>query len=252
MVDNFYFNMKKKFNPDLLKEELNRFKLLNEYDFYQEKKELPEYKELILGDLEEDEKTPDDLEAATDNVASDLGVDAPDTNTDTNTDAPDMGGEESTDFGGEIPEPEPEPASDDVEVDVTSLVKGSEEAKKSAEMANQNSERLLQKLTDLEQRIANMSQVSAKIEELEKEIIKRNPTPVEKLEMRSLSSYPYSQKLTDYWADKEGSYNVMGNEPKKKEYVLTKDDIDADYSDANIKKSFNVNPDDNNYTEEDI
>jgi len=252
MADNFYFNMKKKFNPDLLKEEINRFKLLNEYDFYQEKKELPEYKELILGDLEEDEKAPDDLEASADNIASDLGVDAPDIGGEPSQDAPDNGGELSQDFGGEIPEPAPEPANDDVEVDVTSLVKGSEEAKKSAEMANQNSERLLQKLTDLEKRIASMDQVSNKIDALEKEMIKRNPTPVEKLEMRSLSSYPYSQKLTDYWADKQGPYDVMGNESKKKEYVLTKDDIDSDYSDANIKNSFNVNPDDNEYTEQDI
>ena len=97
-----------------------------------------------------------------------------------------------------------------------------------------------------------MTQVSSKIEDLEKEIIKRNPTPVEKLEMRSLSSYPYSQKLTDYWADKEGAYNVMGDEPKKKEYVLTKQDVN-DYSVGEIKKSFNLpyeEEDINGYTEE--
>ena len=78
-------------------------------------------------------------------------------------------------------------------------------------------------------------------EVLEKEIIKRNPTPVEKLEMRSLDSFPFNQKLTDYWAEKEGPYDVMGND-KKKEYVLTKDDIDADFSPTNIKQSFNVDP----------
>ena len=110
---------------------------------------------------------------------------------------------------------------------------------------------LLQKLSDLESRVASMANVSAKIDGLEKEIIKRNPTPVEKLEMRSLSSYPYSQKLTDYWADKEGQYDVMNQEGKNKEYILTKDDVEADYSDANIKKSFNVSTDDS-YEEEDI
>lgn len=247
---------KKKFNPELLKEELNRFKLLNEYDFYQEKKELPEYKDLILGDLAEADEVPDDLEVATDdaesainNVADDLGVDA---------NAEDGGEEE---ISGDIPEPdvetppmdqEPieEPATDDVEIDVTSLVKGSEEAKEAANDASQNSEILLQKLADLEARVANMDAVSAKIENLEDEIIKRNPTPVEKLEMRSLSSYPYSQKLTDYWADKEGPYDVMNKEKEKKEYVLTKDDVDADYSDTQIKKSFDVTS--NDYEEEDI
>ena len=263
--------MKKKFNPELLKEELNKFKLLSEYDFYQEKKEAPEYKDLILGNaLDEADDVPDDLEPAdaADKVASDLGVDANTDSADTSADAPDNG-----EVSGDIPEPdgteepaqaaEPtpapveEPASDDVEVDVTSLVKGSEEAKHSADIASKNSEILMKKLTDLEAHVANMSKISNKIEDLEKEIIKRNPTPVEKLEMRSLSSYQYSQKLTDYWGSKEGAYDVMGNE-KKKEYVLTKDDVDSDYSDSSVKQSFNTQNDSydeetiNDYDEEDI
>ena len=246
---------KNKFNPELLKEELNKFKLLSEYDFYQEKKEIPEYKELILGDLDEADDAPtdlepadDDAEAAANNIADDLGVDA-------------EGGEEET--TGDIPEPDssemsdepevaPEPESNDVEVDVTSLVKGSEEAKHAADIASHNSEILIQKLNDLEARAAKMDMISAKIDGLEKELIKRNPTPVEKLEMRSLSSYPYSQKLTDYWAEKEGPYDVTNSEVKKKEYVLTKDDVDSNYSDSNVKKSFNVNPEDVDYEEEDI
>jgi len=245
--------MKKKFNPELLKEELSKFKLLSEYDFYQEKKQMPEFKDLILGDeaLDEAEEAPADLKpedevgAAADKVAADLGVDAGDT-----------GGEETT---SDIPEPdateepaaEPmeEPASDDVEVDVTSLVKGSEEAKQAADMATKNTEMLLQKLTDLESRVASMSQISDKIEGLEKEIIKRNPTPVEKMEMRSLNSYPFNQKLTDYWADKQGVYDVMGQD-KPKEYTLTKDDVDSTYSDASVRKSFAV--DDSAYDEETI
>jgi hypothetical protein len=251
--------MKKKFNPQLLKEELNRFRLLNEYDFYQEKKEIPEYKDLILGDIEEaDDNAPDDLapagdvNAAADAIGDELGVD---------TGAGD-------DISGEIDDSQPpmdepmddmsmdteEPADDSTEVDVTALVKGSEEAKTAADnaanAANQNTQALMQKLDSLEAHVANMDRIGAKIEALEKEIIKRNPTPVEKLEMRSLDSYPYSQKLTDFWKDKEGAYNVMGNEePKKKEYVLTKDDVDSGYSDADIKKSFDVK---SNYEEEDI
>ena len=83
---------------------------------------------------------------------------------------------------------------------------------------------------------------------MEKEIIKRNPTPVEKLEMRSLSSAPFNQKLTDYWADKEGAYDVMNKKPK--EYVLTKDDVDSTYSDAGVRKTFSI--EDNPYDEESI
>lgn len=254
---------RQKFNPELLKEELKRFKMLETYDFYTGEKSEPEYTDeaLLLGtDLEEaeGEDIPDDLQPAdaegngevdpnaANAVADELGVDAAPVD-DTPT--------------GEMPEPETpveepveepaveDPADDSVEVDVTSLVQGSEEAKNAADKAAQNSEMLMSKLADLEARISRMDSVSAKIEDLEKEIIKRNPTPVEKLEMRSLSSFPYSQKLTDYWADKEGAYDVMDAD-KKEEYTLTKDDVDYDYSEPNIKKSFSVNPED--FEEEEI
>jgi len=241
-----------KFNPELLNEELKRFKMLENYNFYTGEEITPEYdKPLILGDLEEAE----DEEAAAADIAKDLGVDTP---ADDNQEAP---AEEPTDEEGDLgdmefsndEEPTEEPIADDsndVEVDVTSLVKGSEEAKAAADRTTQNTEILLQKLADLETRIASMDAISTKINDLEQEIVKRNPTPVEKLEMRSLSSFPYSQKLTDYWADKQGQYDVMGNEDKPEEYVLTQDEVDTTYSEPEIKKSFTVNPDE--FEEEDI
>lgn len=256
---------KQKFNPELLKEELKRFKLLETYDFYTGDKSEPEYKDeaLLLGtDLEESEggEAPDDLQPAdaegngevdpnvADAVANELGVDA---DAEPADDMPtgEMPGPEAP-AEEPVEEPAPvEPTDDSVEVDVTSLVQGSEEAKNAADKAAQNSEMLLSKLADLETRISRMDAVSSKIEDLEKEIVKRNPTPVEKLEMRSLSSFPYSQKLTDYWADKEGAYDVMDSN-KKEEYTLTKDDVNYDYSEPDIKKSFSINPDD--FEEEEI
>lgn len=249
--------MKKKFNPELLKEEVNRFRLLNEYDFYQEKKEAPEYKDLILGDIEEGDE-PDDatnVDDAADSVAGDLGVDTG--NAETTGDIPEPDADGGDDFGvddAEMADTEPapmeQPDANEEEIDVTTLVKGAEEAKLSADHASHNTEILMQKLDALEAHVSNMDRIGAKIEDLEKEIIKRNPTPVEKLEMRSLDSYPYSQKLTDYWADKQGAYDVMGNKDKKKEYVLTQNDVDKGYTDSDIKKSFTVNND--GYEEEDI
>ncbi len=246
---------KNKFNPELLKEELKRFKMLETYDFYTGEKSEVEYKDeaLLLGnELEEVEgdEAPDDLQPADAEGSGDVDVNA------TDAFADELGVDAAPVNAAPEPEAEPieepsieEPADDSVEVDVTSLVQGSEEAKAAAEEASQNSEMLLNKLSDLEARIARMDSVSAKIEDLEKEIVKRNPTPVEKLEMRSLSSFPYSQKLTDYWADKEGAYDVMGND-KKEEYILKQDDVDYDYSEPNIKKSFTVNTDE--FEEEDI
>jgi hypothetical protein len=150
---------------------------------------------------------------------------------------------------GPAEEPAEEPAGDEVELDVTDLVDSTDEAKSAADKASQNTKLLMKKLEDLESRIASMDAVNGKIEALEKEIIKRNPTNVEKLEMQSLHSGPYTQKLTDYWADKHGAYDVMGND-KKEEYILDKDTIDSDYSEGDIKQSFAVKPED--YDEEDI
>jgi hypothetical protein len=48
--------------------------------------------------------------------------------------------------------------------------------------------------------LKSMEAISNKIDGLEKELEKRAPTPEEKIEMRSLSSYPYNLKLTDFWS----------------------------------------------------
>jgi hypothetical protein len=247
-------------NPELLKEELNRFKLLNEYSFYKESK--PQEDDLLLGGLAEVDEDPAAPDASGD-IANELGITPPEG---------DAGVPPAPDANGGMPPAEPNPANaedpvapeaplpaepaqaplpaaDEEEIDVTSLVNSTDEAKEAALDATQNTQMLMQKLEDLEARIASMDAVSGKIEDLEKEIIKRNPTPVEKLEMRSLSSFPYSQKLTDYWAEKHGPYDVMGKD-KPEEYVLDKDAVDSDYSESEIKKSFGVK--DTDYEEEDI
>ena len=59
-------------------------------------------------------------------------------------------------------------------------------------------------------------------------------------------------KLTDFWAEKDGQYDVMGvndEEAKPKEYTLTHDDVEGEYNEASIRNSFD---DDNPYEEEDI
>lgn len=257
---------KTKFNPELLKEELNRFKLINEYSFY---KEAESDKDLLFGNssyLDEADEEPEGADA----IANDLGVTPPDAGAgappppeeDPMADpmaaepnpanaeepaAPEAGMEPPV--APEPPAPIEAPAGDEVELDVTDLVDSTDEAKSAADKASQNTKLLMQKLEDLESRIASMDAVSGKIDALEKEIVKRNPTNVEKLEMQSLHSGPYTQKLSDYWADKHGAYDVMGND-KKEEYVLDKDTIDYDYSENDIKQSFAVKPDE--YEEEDI
>ena len=247
--------MKKKLNQKLLNEELKKFRLLSEYSFYTEKTK--EDDDLILGSsLEEaDEEPTDDSKTATnktddsenmfgsedtgaeDAAAGDTG--AEDASTE-ETGTEDTGTE---DTGAETPDAG---AEDEVEVDVTQIVKGNEEAKEAATDASAKTSELLNKFSELEQRVAAMDSITSKIDTLEKEIVKRNPTPIEKLEMRSMSSFPYNIKLTDYWKDVEGYEASEENKPK--EYILTKDDVQTSGVDTSIKKTFDITDD---YEEED-
>ena len=239
---------KNKFNPELLKSEINRFRLLENYDFYHEDKKSPEFN-TIEEEEEDDLQTDVDIDKNVDaeSPAPEGGDDMANAENDIENELGigDDSGEEPI---GNMPEPTAEevpveePIDDGVEIDITSLVNGTQEAKSSADRAVQNSELMLKQLADLEQRISAMSVLTDKIDSIEHQIIKRLPTPVEKLEMRSMDSYPYNQKLTDYWSEKEGP-----QEDKPKEYVLTQDDVDNSYSESEIKNSFN-----NDYEEEEI
>ena len=245
--------MSKKFDKNLLNEELKRFKLISEYTFYTGRKQ----ENIEEADDSENEETPDlepvddsntnndDINADVDKVGDELGVD---TNTD---ETPDLNADmEST------PEEQPLPdtnmgGEDEVELDVTQLVQGTEEAKQIAGQNGQKIEQLLTKFDELEGKLSKMDAINAKIDNLDQEFEKRVPTPAEKLELRALDSYPYSLKLTDYWAEKDGQYNVMDNgEKKEKIYTLTKDDVNSGYNEHAIKNSFDIN--DNQFEEEDI
>ena len=139
----------------------------------------------------------------------------------------------ATDEGGE----------DTVEVDVTDIVDKAEQTRTEIEGMTAKMDELLGKLGDLEGKVGDMDQVIDKIDGLEKEIADRNPTPVERLEMRSMDSFPYSVSLTDYWDDKEG-YDVGGKEEEK--YTITQKDVD-DYSATDIKNSFDYDKNDEDY-----
>ena len=224
-----------KINKVLLAEELKRFKSLTDYDFYVDKNNISEnfpfpivsdneenkVDKLILGSLT-NEAEGDDVEN-TDELVDDITADIED-----NQEAP-------------IEEPATDaPAGDEIELDVTELVKGSEAAKESADAANSKIEQLMDMVNKLENQLTTMSTISSKIDALEKEIEVRNPTPKEKLEMRSLDSYPYNIKLTDFWAEKGDRYETGAEEEKPKEYILKQSDIDNDYVESDIEDSFNA------------
>ena len=235
---------KKKFNKDLLKEEVSKFKMMSEYSFYEDRttSELENDEEIILGGgIFEDEEEEDSFgseEGDEDEGDEEEGDEEGD---ELSFGDEEEGGEEDP-FGGDE-----EPVEDEVELDVTELVKGSEEAKLSADAANEKIDKLMGMIGNLENQINSMDKISTKIDDLESELQKRAPTPEEKIEMRSLDSYPYNMKLTDFWANQKGQYDIIPDE--EKEYVLDKESIDSDYSDASVKDSFDS---DNDYEEEDF
>jgi len=153
------------------------------------------------------------------------------------------------------PTPDPLAAPADVpaegdtteEIDITDLVNMTKSLKKDVE-DNKNEhgdvigkmDDVFSKLTDLEQKLSQMDQVMAKIDELGAKVDASKPkTGVEKLEMRSLDSYPFNEKPQEFFAHKQGEMAASG----KNEYVLTKDDV-VNYPTDTIKTSFNPNQED--------
>lgn len=82
----------------------------------------------------------------------------------------------------------------------------------------------------MDQLIDRLNTIETKIEKY------REKTPQEKLELRSLDSGPFNQKLTDFFDDKKEDFEKSG----KHEYILTSDEV-QDINAAEIKKTFAPN-----------
>lgn len=254
---------------DLLKEDLKRFNSLMGYDESRglvTEKVSPDRSAYHQGKEQLNEADPEE-EGGNDefDFGGEEGTEGGDEGTG-NEDF-DFGGEEMTadelgDEGGEeMAEPESLGKEDEFsaadelevedeveEIDVTDIVNKSEEAAEVAQQAVSASERnssyletLTSKFDSLENSLNKMDNILAKIAKIESDI----KTPEEKLELRSLDSYPFNQKLTDYWSVRAGqgdNYDISGgettNDKGTKTYKISLDDI-QDYSDEDIKNSFN-------------
>ena len=98
----------------------------------------------------------------------------------------------------------------------------------------QSLEDLMSKLADLETHLTSMDTMVDKIENLEDKIEEYRPrTPEEQLGLRKHDSGPYNKTLSDFFTDKEDIFDKTG----KKQYILTKDEVD-NYSEVDIEKSF--------------
>jgi len=122
---------------------------------------------------------------------------------------------------------------DTEELEITDLVNKQNEI---SDKQDEYMDSMFEKLNDLESKLSQMDSILSKINDIEVKVEKyREKSPEEKLQLRSLDSYPYNQKLTDFFADKEVEMQQTG----KNEYVLTSDEVE-NYSDTDIKKSFDT------------
>jgi len=213
-----------------IEEYSKRMSVISEYNYY-------------TGDISED--TEEEIDELEDDESLEDGDDIEDADLDTlETDLEDT-------------------SEDEVEIDVSEIVDGVDQ--NSEEITNISS-KLDSMGTQLGDYISKMMKTNKalanQVNQLEKnmsnEFKKRTPTPNEELFMRSMSSFPYNQKLTDYWKPAEGDeykYSISNpnqedssdyqmkitkksdDDGQPKEYVLTDKDIDDDYSEVDIRNS---------------
>lgn len=225
-----------------LHEELLRFKAINKYAKTMiMEQETPPTEDEPTGDLPMDLPPADGV----DTPPTDLPMDLPpaDVPADVPTD------ETSTDLPPDDGGLEPEMDSTE-EIDITDLVnmtksikKDFDENKNSYDGVNNKMDDVFTKLGDLESKLTQMDMVFDKIEQLGNKIENiKEPTPQEKLEMRSLDSYPFSQNPQQFFSAKQEQMKASG----KNEYVLTKQDIE-NYPTNQIKSSFNPETQEDEY-----
>jgi len=132
---------------------------------------------------------------------------------------------------GESEETVEDESGDSQELDITELVTAQKETQSKQDDYFEN---LFGQLSKLESRLGEMDGIMNKLNALENKIEKyREKTPQEKLELRSYDSYPFNQKLSQFFDDKSEEMEKTG----KNEYVLTSDDV-TDINVNDIKDSF--------------
>lgn len=159
--------------------------------------------------------------------------------------ASDMGADPMEDTMGE------EPVDDGETIDIDGLTQAEDKLNVKQNRIGRDLSKVDNRITTLIDTINNLltkvDSNNSEIESLKAEFEKRNPTQTEKLNLRSLDSYPFNVKPNEYWAEKakEGGYEAYADndEPTTKEYVITNDDVDNP-SDDIANTFFKIDDDD--------
>lgn len=117
------------------------------------------------------------------------------------------------------------------ELEITDLVTAQENIETKQEEYFNN---LFGQIQNLESKLAEMDSILTKLNDIENKIEKyRVKTPEEKLELRTYDSYPFNQKLSDFFDDKKEEMEKTG----KKDYILTSDEV-TDITEKDVRDSF--------------
>ena len=144
---------------------------------------------------------------------------------------------------------------DDEVIDVDDITNAQEKTNNKVNKVGRNLGKVDDKIMQLLQAIDKMEVMinnnNAEIENFKKEFEKRNPTPTEKLNLRSLDSYPFNVNPKEFWNEKASSaprtssyYQAYydNNKPTTDEYEITNSDVD-DFDERKIADSFHIDDD---------
>ena len=150
--------------------------------------------------------------------------------------------------GGDMGMDGTQPGPDDNVIDITQLTD-------TQDQMQQNQDEQSQKLDDIDSHLATLMKVvdkftqaldanDAKLNDLKKEIEKRNPTEEETMNVRlHAGGNPFDQKPEEFWdkfQDINNHYNITANNDAP-QYQIRKADID-NFNDRNVSKEFDEIP----------
>ena len=205
--------------------EINRYKSINNYIMEQDVEGAPDLGALAPEAGATPPPPPADVAATPPPPAAPAGSEPIDVEND-----PDV---EKIDDEGKSDEKKDD-SSDSEELDITELVTAQKDIQTKQDDYFEN---LFGQLNKLESRLGEMDAIMNKLNALENKIEKyREKTPQEKLELRSYDSYPFNQKLSQFFDDKSEEMEKTG----KNDYVLTPEDV-TDINVNDIKSSFQGN-----------
>ena len=172
---------------------------------------------------------------------------------------PGMGGQDPNMMGGDPGmmggDPGMMDGEEDEVIDVEDITNAQEKTNDKVNKVGRNLGKVDDKIVQLLQAIDKMEAMinhnNAEIENFKQEFEKRNPTPTEKLNLRSLDSYPFNVNPKEYWNEKgianPGTSNLYqaysdNQKPTTDEYEITNYDVD-NFDERSIADSFHIDDD---------